>query len=178
MIRATSDNDLDRIKELIRDGKNINERAVNGDTALIIASGRGYLSIVKKLIDAGADKDAQNDLGNTALFVASSRGQLSAVKILIDAGADKNLQNKYGNTPLTLTSYNDIIVSILTSMANFIADQVKPMVDEKQVDDHGSKVSSFLVTQIQNCAIIVTRVLHPSFYQITDPQGHEKIDIK
>ena len=27
-------------------------------------------------------------------------------------------------------------------MANFIADQVKPMVDEKQIDNHGSRVSS------------------------------------
>ena len=93
----------------------------DGNTALIIASQRGYLDIVKALIAAGADVNAASKDGNTALTVASSNGHLEVVKALIAKRADVNAADKDGNTALILASHaghHDIMKALIAAGAN------------------------------------------------------------
>ena len=44
----------------------------DGETALMVAAGKGRIDAVKALIEAGADVNAKNSEGKTALDVAKS----------------------------------------------------------------------------------------------------------
>ncbi|WP_432654084.1 ankyrin repeat domain-containing protein [Spiroplasma ixodetis] len=59
------------MKILIENGANINHANQNGDTALIISTKKGYLSIINVLIKNGANINHANQNGDTALHLAA-----------------------------------------------------------------------------------------------------------
>ena len=99
---------------LIESGCDVNARANDGSTALMVAQSA---EVIKRLIDAGADVNAHNDEGWTALHSVFISGDDSfsffcieaplALKYLIDAGADVNARNCEGITPLMLWAAED-----------------------------------------------------------------------
>jgi len=82
LIKLTIKNDIEGVKKLIADGADINIQSNEGDTALIIASYRGYTEIVKILFEEGADINIQSNEGDTALTDAEKQGHVEIVKIL------------------------------------------------------------------------------------------------
>lgn len=58
-----------------------------GDTALIVAAGRGHVDIVRILLDAGAKVNAKNRDGTTALMAAERWGNTEIIEMLKQAGA-------------------------------------------------------------------------------------------
>jgi ankyrin repeat protein len=83
LIEAAKIGDLEQVKLLISDIKNIEQ-------AFICAAQYGYLEVVKLLIHEGADIHASNDL---ALLYAAQYGYLEIVKLLIHEGADIHASN-------------------------------------------------------------------------------------
>jgi ankyrin repeat protein len=111
-------------------GLQIEARANNGDTALMIASFQGNLEAVKKLVTAGAEVnqpgwtalhyaaangdtdliafllenyayiDAESPNKTTPLMMAVRAGKIYAVKLLLDEGADLTVKNDQGMTAL------------------------------------------------------------------------------
>ena len=79
--------DIDSIKELIRQGHDVNARGDGGWTALLSSSAQGYPEIMKVLLDAGANPDISNVLGITPLMYGSRYGNVEVCKMLIDYGA-------------------------------------------------------------------------------------------
>ena len=76
-------------------------------TALYMASSRGFAEVVRLLIDRGADVDAKcddrNDFGHvrrTPLHVASIRRRSEIAKMLLERGADVHCQDNWGWSPL------------------------------------------------------------------------------
>jgi ankyrin repeat protein len=115
-------NRVDMIKFLIQNGADVDSRTKEcktirleserdgpcghgfGNTALMIASGEGFLEAAECLIQLGADVTSRNDQGQTALHFASRKfwdGQQydSVIKLLIDRGADKNARDDEGKSP-------------------------------------------------------------------------------
>ncbi len=60
---------------------------INGKTALIRVSKRGYTQLVKALIENGADVNIQDEEKYTALILASWKGHTQLAKALIDAAS-------------------------------------------------------------------------------------------
>lgn len=60
------------------------------DTALILASEKGYADIVAYLLEKGADPKKANVSGDTALSMAAQRGYANIVAMLLDKGVDPN----------------------------------------------------------------------------------------
>ena len=58
-----------------------------GNTALMMASGKGDSEVVRMLLNADADVNAKNNSGNTALMSATRKGHTQIVRILRQAGA-------------------------------------------------------------------------------------------
>ncbi|CAD6196138.1 unnamed protein product [Caenorhabditis auriculariae] len=101
---AASDGDFDQVRELIREGVNVNSRDPCSDkTALMCSVQNGHLIIVHWLLENGADVSAATELGTTALHYASQCHGAEAgeiVSALVDHGADLNVSDRNGNTPL------------------------------------------------------------------------------
>lgn len=63
-----------------------------GQTALIVAAGRGHWEVVEALLGAGANVGHRAVDNTTALHAAASAGCLRCVRALLAAGADPQLQ--------------------------------------------------------------------------------------
>ena len=95
---------IEPIKELISKISNLNQ-VVDGTTALIEASKRGFYNIVEALIDNGASLDVQDSRGETALMVVSKIQyrpdvHLPILELLLERGANINIQDTKGQTAL------------------------------------------------------------------------------
>lgn len=68
----------------------VDGRNADGDTPLILATGRSSLAVVQTLLQLGADPDAVNEDGNTALHLAAGssglRDDLDILKLLMSSG--------------------------------------------------------------------------------------------
>ncbi|MDX1295517.1 MAG: ankyrin repeat domain-containing protein [Sulfurimonadaceae bacterium] len=82
------------------DISDLESRAFNGNTPLLLAALHGELTVVERLLEAGADLYAVNDDFNGVLFNACYADNPQIIKVLIDAGADVNDINEEGTTPL------------------------------------------------------------------------------
>lgn len=87
---------------LLRAGADVNARASDGFTPLIVASGLGHFHLAEMLLTAGADVHAlEPRMGATALHKAAQRGDPDVIDLLIDHGAFIDQQTPIlGNTPL------------------------------------------------------------------------------
>ncbi len=113
------------VEELLKKGVSPEEKLDdNNTTALMYASGEGYLPVVTVLLKYHANVNATDNLGNTALFQASTphyvtqpgfpphsistyEGHLQVIQSLLRAGAAVNHKNKKGKTALSLVTNSD-----------------------------------------------------------------------
>lgn len=135
---AVGRGDIKRIKELIRDGANVNARTNGGQTLLTWAFWYPYpnntiwkddmplliltpqekedkvLQILEVLIDNGANINTLNQWGDAPIHLAVSGDRARVVEMLLHRGADTNLKNGSGDTPLIVAvEANDIGVATL-----------------------------------------------------------------
>jgi len=103
LFTAIYSNNLEKVKELINSGidLNIRNKDGDGDTALIFAIRQRKIKIVRELINAGADLNLQGKEGCSALIWAASLydevfNEDNLVRILIEAGADWNIKHING----------------------------------------------------------------------------------
>ena len=97
---ACEKGDLFKVRQLIKEGHDVNTRDEYGTTPLTEAAGRGHDQVVEELIREGAHVNVKDHYQQTALYYASWRGHCSVVKTLCAAGADTNVQGLGGVTPL------------------------------------------------------------------------------
>ena len=106
--RAINNEDHKAIKQCLTDilsTDKINESLTrNGDTALIVAAGKGHTDIVELLVGAGADVNKADKIGLTALMYAVQDGHADIMKLLFKARADVNQADSGGLTALMLAA--------------------------------------------------------------------------
>lgn len=98
---AVENNDDQMVAFLLGKGADLEARTNHRDTALALASDRGYLVIVRRLVENGANIEARNEYGNTPVYLASFQGHYEVVRYLIQKGAAVNVKNNEGHTPLS-----------------------------------------------------------------------------
>ncbi|HVL75358.1 MAG TPA: ankyrin repeat domain-containing protein [Noviherbaspirillum sp.] len=116
---------------------NVNVRAFNGDSALMIAcytgngeaaraliergaavhhpgwtplhyaAAGGHNDIAQMLMALGAPPDARSPNNTTPMMMAALGGHIMTVKVLLDAGADATLKNDHGMTAIDFARRND-----------------------------------------------------------------------
>ncbi len=114
------DADIIEIRDLIKNGADVNVKNKYGLTPLYMAAQNGHAKIVIALLEAGADVDAASRYDGTPLYMAAQNGYTKIVIALLEAGADVNPVNKSGATPLFKSAelgYDEIVTALLKAGA-------------------------------------------------------------
>ncbi|CAD7688600.1 unnamed protein product [Nyctereutes procyonoides] len=95
----------------------IDQRTLQEETALYLATCRGHLDCLQSLLQAGAEPDISNKSRETPLYKACERKNVEAVRILVQYNADTNHRCNRGWTALhESVSRNDLeVMEILVS---------------------------------------------------------------
>ena len=118
---ASKKGDLERVRQLIQDGQDVNRGGIYGWTPLMWAAYHGHDQIVRELIRAGADVNGKNYCKETALHWASRSDHSSVIKALTEAGANLNVQDKRGVTPLMEAAdcgHTNVLVELIRAGAD------------------------------------------------------------
>ena len=133
LFKAAKEGNINAIKQLVKDGANINARDEHKQTPLMYASFFGKPEACKTLITLGADVNAKDIQGETALFLAKNS---KVVEVLMKNNADINAQDTRGRTPLMFAiEYTKIDVAFTLSL-------YKPNLDLK--DERGSTAMLYM----------------------------------
>lgn len=88
--------DLDRTRELIRAGADVNAANHYGATAMQLAAQTGDAAMIRLLLKAGADPDSPNPEGETALMAVARTGNVEAARALLEHGATIDARERWG----------------------------------------------------------------------------------
>ena len=112
---------LERVRQLIQKGQDVNRGGSYRWTPLMLAADNGHDQIVRELIRAGADVNGKDKDKQTALHWASRRGHSIVIKTLAEAGANLNVQDVDGMTPLMRAAYwghANVVVELIRAGAD------------------------------------------------------------
>ena len=98
LVKAVQSGDLDRVRQLVDSGADLDQKDERGSTAIHYAACGQYL-IAEFLLSRGADIEATDCDGLTPLHVAFLRGNSTMVKLLVKYGANINKPLPNGRTP-------------------------------------------------------------------------------
>jgi hypothetical protein len=112
LIKAAALGDLARVRKLLDQGADPNQRGWMGGTALLHAASRGHSEVVKLLLSRGGDPNQSRDYGITPLHWAAT-GEIAQLLLAANARVDaKQTRAMAGNTPL-LCAKNAAIARVL-----------------------------------------------------------------
>lgn len=100
LFEAIEYNNVEKVKQLLDSGLNVDVKDNDNMTSLQKASAKGYTDIVELLIERHADVNEQDYKGWTPLHYAAYNAKSNCIKILLKAGADNTIKNNIGITPL------------------------------------------------------------------------------
>lgn len=119
LITAAREDQPKVVAELIKQrGIKLDARNAAGDSALMLASLRGYGEIVELLLNAGAQF---NHEGWNPLLYAAFEGRMGIVEMLLAKGANPDALAPNRSTPLMFAARNgheDVVVRLLKAGAN------------------------------------------------------------
>ncbi|XP_055950212.1 ankyrin-3-like [Argiope bruennichi] len=110
-------NDARKVRRLLQNGANPNEKSCIGNTPLHLAvlNIEENGEIVETLIEAGADVNVKNCYKNTPLDFAVIYRKHRVIEILLLAGANVNEKDELGNTPLHYAIKNCVLFKNMNS---------------------------------------------------------------
>jgi ankyrin repeat protein len=100
LIAAAWRNDVDEAVRLIEQGADINAKDDTVQSAFLIATSEGFLSLLAVTLDHGADIDSRDSFNGTGLIRAAERGHAQTVGMLLRAGIAIDHINNVGWTAL------------------------------------------------------------------------------
>ncbi|WP_353282507.1 ankyrin repeat domain-containing protein [Wolbachia endosymbiont (group A) of Myopa testacea] len=102
LLISTEKGDLEKVRDGIRQGANVNVQGRQGWTPVFWAIQKNNFNIVELLLDNNADIKVKDDEGWTPIHWAVQLGSLDVVKRLVERGADVNALTADGRTPYDL----------------------------------------------------------------------------
>jgi hypothetical protein len=120
IINAAGSGDINTVKRLQAEGRNINEADSSGATPLMYAIWNNKANVAKFLIASGANIKAKDNNGYDALIWAIKYKQHEIINILIDRGADIESRDSSGRTPLFHAVVNVTDVNVFKKIASTV----------------------------------------------------------
>jgi ankyrin repeat protein len=107
------DGDIDKLKQLIDSGLDVNSKYENCDNLVSEAAYAGQSDLVRLLIENGAEIESRNCNGGTPLQWAVAHEDLELIEFLCEKGADANT-SKQGIKVLTQAVYKGFTPAVKT----------------------------------------------------------------
>ncbi len=102
----------DELKQMIKEGVDINQKDDFGYTPLHIAIVNGHEDTALLLLENGADGAVQDKNGFTPLHYAAEYNMYNVAKRILEKQPKSiDVENKYGNQPLWTATHNATIVN-------------------------------------------------------------------
>jgi ankyrin repeat protein len=123
-VQAIKSGDPKKVKLLLSKGADVNTRAADGSTPLILVAGYGGPDMVALLLDHGADINAKSTEGLTPLLHSLKFYDKKNALILISRGANVHDRDREGQTPLfhaVIRSHIDVIERLIAKGADINA---------------------------------------------------------
>lgn len=117
LLIAVEKSNLNKLKETIIRGANVNAKNQDGFTSLHRAAINGSLVMATLLVDNGADVNVKGYFDERPLHRAAIIGNLEIARLLVSKGADVNVTDYFNNKPLIYASHRSDLV-------NFLKDQM------------------------------------------------------
>lgn len=105
LINSSRNGDFQKVKQMVAEGGNLNDRDHYGSTPLMVAAGGGHKDIVTFLLQKGADVNSKDKYGFSAIFCSMNNDHVSSVELLIKHGASLDTRANNGSTPLMYAAY-------------------------------------------------------------------------
>lgn len=97
---AAREGNLNKIREWLRKGADINGKYDKDFTPLHWAATMNHVEAIKLLVEEGANLNSRDGHQSTPLLLAAFFGQAQSVDLLLQRGADPTLKNKDGAIPV------------------------------------------------------------------------------
>jgi ankyrin repeat protein len=104
LVNAVELNEVDRVKQLLKDGASANAADIHGNTAMQIAIREGYGDVAAQLILGGADIAILNNRMQNLLHIAVEKDKPVMVDALLKKGVRQEQRDYNGETPLQLAA--------------------------------------------------------------------------
>jgi ankyrin repeat protein len=123
---------------LVNHGIDVNLCDTDGNSPLILATGKELTNVIKILLESNVDIDHKNAQGNTALHIAVVSGKVELVSLILKYKPDMNIVNKIGNSALDLgaQSTRTEIYALLAEEFNRKRDESE--IEQKSIEDDNS----------------------------------------
>ncbi len=121
LFKAAERNGIERARQLIEQGANVNVVLQGDGTPLIAAAREGHVEMVRVLLDAGAKPNVAVSGDGMALQNAAQEGHREVVNLLLDRGADIDAGIEGDGNALIMASgagHADIVTLLLDRGAN------------------------------------------------------------
>lgn len=117
LLKSSEAGTLEKVRNILRSGAQVDVVDQYGSSALGLASSNGHLEVVKDLLFFGANVNLTDDSDQSPVFRASRKGHIDVLEVLLLANGEKETPNRDGATPLyTACQYNRIsVVRLLIS---------------------------------------------------------------
>ena len=170
--KSTPEKMLQKAKDLVRAGADVNARDEDGLTPLMYFAELGNKDAVKFLIAHGANVNAKEEDGETALMHAAYYGYTDVADLLIKNKADVNDINVYGETAL--------IIAVENGYSGFVERLLKQDDIELDVLDNSSSTALMAAAEKGYGKIAEMLIMNGADVNVKDEDGKmvvERLDL-
>ncbi|HGN1706022.1 TPA: ankyrin repeat domain-containing protein [Providencia rettgeri] len=100
LVLLAEQGDLQRIKVLVEQGANIEQRGLLQRTPLMAATLSNQVDVARYLIEQGANVNAKDSIQDSPYLYSGARGLQEILVLTLKNGADLKSTNRYGGTAL------------------------------------------------------------------------------
>ncbi len=116
LMLAVEDDELEKARELIAAGEDVDRQEDDDTTPLFVAVERGNLEMVRLLLDFGAKVNARDEEKQTPLMRLDEDTPVALVELLLRSGAKVNRVADDGDTALIRAADGDVAPEVLKAL--------------------------------------------------------------